>query len=75
MNKNNTNLTNISCIPAKNVVPGRLYYFKGAVVRAGRKTSNDLRHISFHKQLHGFVKDEELFLVNKTGITQYLQNA
>lgn len=70
-----TTISDVTRIPAKSVVAGRLYYFKGTIVRAGRKTSNDLRHVSFHKSLHGFVRDEELYLVNKNGVEQYLQNA
>lgn len=69
MKQNNS----ITCIPAKQVVPGRLYYFKGTVVRAGKKASNNLRHVSVHKVLHGFVNDDELFLINKAGVEQYLQ--
>jgi hypothetical protein len=54
------------------IVPGRLYDYRGTVVRAGQSTSNGKRHVSFHKQLHGFVEDVELSFIPKARVEQYL---
>lgn len=55
------------------IVPGRLYEYRGSVVRACKLTSNGRRHVSLHKQLHGFVKDSELNLISPRKVTAYLQ--
>lgn len=55
-----------------NVVNGRLYAWRGNVVRAGRKTNNGLRHVRIHKLMHGFVPDCELEIINPTAVKQYL---
>lgn len=60
-----------STVP-QTVVAGRLYDYRGSVVRAGRMCNNGKRHVSFHKQLHGFVEDQELRLINKNRVQQYL---
>lgn len=58
-----------------NIVPGRLYDYRGSVVRAARKCSNGKRHVSFHKQLHGFVDENELRLIGKNKVKSYLRKA
>ena len=58
-----------------NIVAGRLYDYKGAVVRAGQKSSSNYRRVSFHKTLTGIVKDCELKKVNKSAVKAYLSNA
>ena len=58
-----------------NIVAGRLYDYKGAVVRAGRKSSKNYRRISFHKTLTGIVQDCELKKVNKSAVREYLAHA
>lgn len=63
------------------VVAGRLYGFRGAVVRAGNDRQNangggePLRHVSFHKLLHGFVPERELKIVTRDAVSTYLQEA
>jgi hypothetical protein len=57
------------------VVAGRLYDYRGSVVRAGRLCANGKRHVSFHKQLHGFVEDRELRFIDKSRVSEYLGNA
>lgn len=60
---------------APTVVAGRLYDYRGSVVRAGQLCANGKRHISFHKQLHGFVEDQELRLIDKSRVQEYLTHA
>ena len=55
-----------------NVVPGRLYGYQGFVVRAGRKTNNGLRVVSYHKKVNGFVKDSELRVIDNNKVNEYL---
>jgi hypothetical protein len=64
-------------VPQKqvNVVPGRLYSYKGVVVRAKKLCSNGLRFVSSHKKLNGFVRDEELRPIDPTTVRSYLENA
>ena len=57
------------------VVPGRLYSYKGVVVRAKNLCNNGLRFITSHKKLNGFVRDEELTIIDKDRVREYLQNA
>jgi hypothetical protein len=56
------------------VVTGRLYGWKGAVVRAGRKV-NQLRLVTLHKSLVGYVPDNELSLVTPETVKGYLKTA
>jgi hypothetical protein len=51
-----------------------LYGYRGIVVRAKGLTNNNLRIVSYHKSLFGFVKDSELNLINKKEVEQYLSN-
>jgi len=63
-------------IPRKRpIISGHLYGYRGAVVRAHRLAINGIRHVSFHKQLHGFVKDSELQWINCDQVKQYLEAA
>jgi hypothetical protein len=57
------------------IVAGRLYGYRGSVVRACRKCSNGKRHVSFHKQLHGFVAENELELIGQVEVSSYLNKA
>ena len=59
----------------KSVVNGRLYEYKGAIVRAKKLCNNGLRMVSFHKKLNGFVRDEDLRIVSKDAVTRYLDKA
>ncbi len=59
---------------ACSVVAGRLYDYRGAVVRAGQM-SNGLRLVSFHKRLYGFVQDAELGFIDKQRVDSYLEKA
>ena len=54
------------------VVPGRLYDYKGTVVRAKSLCHNGKRHVSFHKQLHGFVEDKDLKIIDRNRVKDYL---
>ena len=54
------------------IVPGRLYGYRGSIVRACRKCNNGKRHVSLHKQLHGFVEDKDLELVGQAEVRNYL---
>lgn len=59
-----------------NIVPGRLYNFKGATVRALQKdTKRGKRLVSFHKTLFGFVTDKELQKVDRRRVNNYLAAA
>jgi hypothetical protein len=58
-----------------NIVNGRLYGYKGAIVRARKQTNNGLRLVSFHKKLNGFVRDEELEVVEPSKVREYLARA
>lgn len=55
------------------IVSGRLYGYRGTIVRAGHLCANGKRHVSFHKQLHGFVQDNELNWIPKQQVDKYLQ--
>lgn len=60
------------------IVPGRLYGYKGAVVRAGKDTlraSITRRHVSFHKTLFGYVPETDLVNVSARRVQQYLKKA
>lgn len=60
--------------PVNRVVPGRLYDFKGSVVRAGQKIGAK-RLVSLHKTLVGLVNDSELKKVDPSTVSDYLANA
>jgi hypothetical protein len=57
--------------PANNVVSGRLYEFKGSIVRAG-KVIEGRRLVTIHKTLFGFVKDCQLKKVDNSFVETYL---
>lgn len=66
--------------PQFTIVPGRLYGYRGAVVRAGADTirRNDKpvrRHVSFHKSLFGFVAERELQIIPREKVKEYLNHA
>jgi len=56
------------------IVAGRLYQFRNAVVRAGH-IENGLRFVSLHHRLFGFVPENELNLIDKNKVNNYLANA
>jgi hypothetical protein len=60
--------------PSNKVVSGRLYDFKGSVVRAGQRVGN-MRLVTLHKTLLGFVKDSELKKVPVCKVSKYLANS
>lgn len=60
--------------PVNTVVSGRLYDFKGSVVRAGQKIGTK-RLVSLHKTLVGLVNDSELKKVDPSTVSNYLANA
>ena len=55
------------------VVAGRLYAFRNSVVRAGH-IENGLRFVSLHDRLFGFVPENELNLIDKNKVNNYLSN-
>lgn len=57
------------------VVNGRLYEYRGAIVRAKKLCNNGLRYVSFHKTLNGFVRDEELRQISTDKVREYLNRA
>jgi hypothetical protein len=62
------------------IVAGRLYGYRGAVVRAGNDTIKrngeaPQRHVNFHKALFGFVPENELTKVDKNAVEAYLNCA
>jgi|TARA_R110000868_G_scaffold20883_2_gene87641 hypothetical protein len=59
---------------SKKVVNGRLYNFKGTVVRALRK-ENDKRLVGVHKRLFGYVNDSELGFITQKTVRQYLKKS
>lgn len=56
------------------IVPGRLYGYRGAIVRAGQVAQNGMRHVNLHKQLHGFVRDSQLEFISQALVASYLKN-
>jgi hypothetical protein len=65
-----------------NIVPGRLYGYRGTVVRAGKDVQRVRtypetvkRHVSVHKTLFGFVDETELVNVGARRVAQYLKKA
>ncbi len=73
MNSNKIGKTNKSS-PA-NIVNGRLYAYKGVVVRAKKLCNNGLRFVTSHKKLNGFVRDEDLVAISKEQVAEYVDNA
>lgn len=62
------------------IVSGRLYGFKGAVVRATGATLTRVnepqkRYVTFHKTLAGFVPENELQVVSREEVQKYLTHA
>jgi hypothetical protein len=57
-----------------NIRAGSLYGYHGTIVRANQLAPNGKRHVSFHKQLHGFVSDGELQPVSMFKKLKYLLN-
>ena len=57
------------------IISGRLYGYRGTIVRAGQKLPNGKRYVSYHKQLNGFVDEQELKWLDKNQVAQYLQTA
>ena len=54
------------------IVRGRLYGFKGAVVRACDPVPNGKRWVSFHKYLTGVVNEQELTWLERAEVQKYL---
>jgi len=72
------NLGRFRSITPKNIVAGRLYGFRGLVVRAGadrQQSASPMRHVTCHKVLHGYVPENELRIVSKDEVKQYLDHA
>ena len=61
--------------PVVPIVAGRLYSYKGIVVRAKRKCNKNLWLVSSHKKLNGFVRPEELGTIDKQEVKRYLDYA
>lgn len=58
------------------IVAGRLYGYRGTVVRAGHLTTHDgKRYVLHHKDLSGFIPEKDLKLISKEKVKEYLQNA
>jgi hypothetical protein len=60
---------------SNNIVNGRLYDYKGAIVRARKRCNNGLRYVSFHKKLNGFVPDTDLRPISVAQVRDYLEHA
>ena len=55
------------------VINGRIYEFKGAMVRALVKTDNGMRVVQTAQKLNGFAHDHELKHVSKNEVNEYVQ--
>ena len=55
------------------VTNGRIYKFKGAMVRALVKTDNGMRVVQTAQKLNGFAHDHELERVSKKEVNEYVQ--
>jgi hypothetical protein len=55
------------------VINGRIYKFKGAMVRALVKTDNGMRVVQTAQKLNGFAHDHELERVSKNEVNEYVQ--
>jgi len=53
---------------------GSLYEWRGITVRAVRDLNNGLKLVTFHKNLYGFAKVNELHKIGLSQIEQYLSN-
>ncbi len=62
---------------APRIVPGRLYEYKGAIVRAHKTcpNTNSLRYVTIHKRLAGYVLDRDLKFISKNKVAKYLSLA
>jgi hypothetical protein len=70
----NAHAKRIRTLRNKKVVNGRLYDFSGITVRAGRKI-NQMRMVSAHKRLFGYVRDNELAVITPKTVKSYLENS
>lgn len=70
----NAHAKRIRSLRNKKVVNGRLYAFKGVIVRAGRKV-NQMRQVTVHKRLTGLVRDKELVRITPKTVKSYLKNS
>lgn len=61
-------------VPVEQIVPGRIYGYKGIGVRAVTKTQGKVL-VCFHKTLMGLVEPEQLSKLNKTQVDEYLAHA
>ena len=57
---------------AKQIRIGSLYSFKGSVVRVKKKLNNSLFFVSCHKSLFGLARPQELSLITKKEVADYL---
>lgn len=61
------------------IVPGRLYGYKGGTVRAhylfGKNSAEPKWLVSFHKTLFGLVKPSELMWIDAEQVMEYLDHA
>ena len=55
------------------VINGRIYKFKGAMVRAIVKTDNGMRVVQTAQKLNGFAHDHELERASKNEVNEYVQ--
>lgn len=55
------------------VTNGRIYMFKGAIVRALVKTHNGMRVVQTAQKLNGFAHDHELDYVCKDDVNEYVE--
>jgi hypothetical protein len=55
------------------VINGRIYKFKGAMVRALVKTDNGMRVVQTAQKLNGFAHDHDLQRVSKNEVNEYVQ--
>lgn len=73
MKQNRNSLGQFTSVPQTlNIVPGRLYAWKGIPVRAKAGNANGYRHVSAHKVLNGFVPESELSIITKNEVQAYL---
>jgi predicted nucleic acid-binding protein len=57
------------------VYNGRIYKFKGAMVRALVKTDNGMRVVQTAQKLNGFAHDHELEHVSKKEVNEYVRKS
>ena len=63
-----------ACNNVLKIVSGRLYNWRGTIVRAFGKVG-DKRLIMVHKSLSGLVNDNELTLASKEAVSLYLKES